>query len=133
MLLVAAGILVRGHDVLACQRRATDLHPLKWEFPGGKCEPGETIEDCVRRELREELGIDAEIGRELWRARHTYPERPTFELRFLIVPTYRGDLQANAFAALRWVDVHQLSTLDFLEGDHDFIRRMERGAIRLTT
>ena len=133
MILVAAGILVRGREVLACQRPATGPHPLKWEFPGGKCEAGETIEECLRRELHEELGIDADIGRELWRTQHEYPGRPPFELRFLRVTSYRGTPQSHAFAALRWVTLDRLSALDFLEGDRDFIRLLQRGEVSLTT
>ncbi|HUI26258.1 MAG TPA: (deoxy)nucleoside triphosphate pyrophosphohydrolase [Candidatus Kryptonia bacterium] len=133
MIQVAAAIIVRGGEVLVCQRPATGPHPLKWEFPGGKCEAGETIEACLQRELREELGIDADIGRELWRTQHEYPGRPPFGLRFLRVTAYRGALQPHAFAALRWITVEQMHTLDFLEGDRDFIRRLERGEISLTS
>jgi len=133
MILVAAGILARGSAILACQRLPTAAHPLKWEFPGGKCEAGETIAACLRRELREELGIDADIGRELWRTQYEYPGRPRFELRFLRVTGYRGTLQPDAFAALRWVGVEEMHALDFLEGDRDFIHRLERREISLTS
>src|SRR5678815_1629355 len=59
---VAAGIVRRDRRILACRRSAAMRHPGKWEFPGGKVEAGETVEECLRRELDEELGIDAEIG-----------------------------------------------------------------------
>src|SRR5262245_14335788 len=62
---VTAGILTRDGKILACQRRADQSHGSKWEFPGGKCEAGESLEECLRRELREELGIEAEIGAEV--------------------------------------------------------------------
>src|SRR5690606_17197373 len=59
---VAAAILRRGDTVLVCRRRTTDSHPGKWEFPGGKIEPGESPADCVQREVAEELGVEATIG-----------------------------------------------------------------------
>jgi 8-oxo-dGTP diphosphatase len=131
MMLVTAGVIVRGSEVLACQRRADGDHPGKWEFPGGKCEPGETPEQCLRRELHEELRIDADIGRELWRARHQYPGREPLELWFFLVPGYRGALINQVFAEIRWVAIDQLAALDFLDGDADFIVRLQRGDIRV--
>lgn len=62
MTVVVAAIIERGGLVLVCRRREDGAHPLKWEFPGGKVELGESPEDALRRELREELGIAAEIG-----------------------------------------------------------------------
>src|SRR5262249_19173679 len=70
---VAAALIVRNSKLLVCQRRRDDSHALEWEFPGGKVEPGESPEQALVRELREELGIDATIGKELFRARHRYP------------------------------------------------------------
>ena len=79
---VSAGILTRDGRVLACQRRVGQAHSGKWEFPGGKREPGETIEECLRRELREELGIDAELGAMVWRTEYSYPGRSPIALVF---------------------------------------------------
>lgn len=60
---VSAGVLTRGSQILICQRPPQDSHPLKWEFPGGKAEAGEDAATCLRRELQEELLIEATIGR----------------------------------------------------------------------
>ncbi|TMA55606.1 MAG: NUDIX domain-containing protein [Deltaproteobacteria bacterium] len=68
---VSAGVLTCGQRLLICQRRAQDPHPGKWEFPGGKAQEGEDDAACLRRELREELGIDATVGVELQRATYT--------------------------------------------------------------
>jgi 8-oxo-dGTP diphosphatase len=129
---VAAGLLARGRDVLACQRRPDQPHPDKWEFPGGKREPGESIEDCLRRELREELGIEAEIGRVVWRTEHRYPGRDPVALVFFAVPAFRGDLQNLAFADVRWVEVAQLGDLDFLAADRELVSLLASGAVELS-
>jgi 8-oxo-dGTP diphosphatase len=104
---------------------------LKWEFPGGKAEPGERAADCLRRELREELGIDPIVGRLLWRTVHRYPDRAPFALSFLAVRGYRGVLTNRAFAALRWVPVGGLTEIDFLEGDREFVAEILRGDVSL--
>lgn len=121
---VSAGIILRAGRVLACQRRADQSHPGKWEFPGGKREAGETMAECLRRELREELGIEAEIGAELWRAAHTYPGRPPVALVFFRVDRFAGEARNLEFADIRWVEVGDLAGLDFLDADRELIARL---------
>jgi 8-oxo-dGTP diphosphatase len=128
---VSAGILVRERYVLACQRRADQPHPGKWEFPGGKCEAGESLEQCLRRELREELGIEAELGGVVWRTEHVYPGRPPVALVFFTVRNYRGALVNRAFADIRWVERRALSALDFLEADRELVERLARGEVAI--
>jgi len=125
---VAAAIIRQDHRVLACRRRADQPHPHKWEFPGGKREPGESIEECLRRELREELGIDAELGEVVWRTEHTYPGRAPVALVFFAVRGYRGAPVNRAFAEIRWVDVSELGRLDFLDADRELIDRLRSSA-----
>ncbi len=127
---VAAGVLVRDGRVLACQRRPNDAHPGKWEFPGGKRIPGESLERCLHRELAEELGIDATVGAEIWHNRHTYPNR-TVELFFYVVTSFTGAIRNQNFADLRWVHVGDLSQLDFLEADRPLVERIDSGMLRL--
>lgn len=128
---VAAALLVRGRALLACQRAAGSAHAGKWEFPGGKREAGESMQDCVRRELREELGIEAEIGAAVWRTEHTYAGREPIALLFFVVPRYRGALENRAFAEIRWVDVAELADLDFLDADRELIDRLAAGEVTL--
>ena len=128
---VSAGILMRDGRILVCQRRPDQPHPHKWEFPGGKREGGESMAECLRRELREELGIEAEVGAEVWRTVHTYPGRAPVALTFFAVPAYRGTLANHAFADLRWVAIAQLATLDFLDADRELIDRLARGQLTL--
>ncbi len=128
---VSAGVLVSAGRVLVCQRRADQPHPAKWEFPGGKRDPGETMQDCLRRELREELDIEADVGAELWRTEFTYPGRPPVALTFFRVDAYRGAVANRVFAEVRWVEVDELPHLDFLEADREFIALLVRRAIHL--
>lgn len=118
---VAAGILRRGAEVLVCRRRASDPHPGKWEFPGGKIEPGESPRDCLKRELTEELGIAGAIGDEIARHRHAYSGGPTVDLWFFDVPSFSGDLSNRVFAEIRWVRPDALAELDLLEADRPVI------------
>jgi len=121
---VSAGILVRNGRVLACQRGPQQSHPGKWEFPGGKREAGESDAACLRRELREELGIEATVGRELWRTRHEYPGRAAVELVFFRVDAFGGEPVNRIFAAMRWVALAELAQLDFLAADRELIARL---------
>ncbi len=82
-LTVVAALILRDSKILVCQRRRDDTHSLQWEFPGGKIESGETPQEALARELREELGVEATIGRELFRTTHRYREfRPELQLIF---------------------------------------------------
>lgn len=124
---VSAGVLTNGPYLLICQRRAQDLHPFKWEFPGGKVQEEENNVSCLQRELREELGIDATVGAELYRATHTYPNGRTVALTFFHVSAYRGTLINRQFQQLAWVEPAQLLAYDFLEGDLAFVSALARG------
>jgi 8-oxo-dGTP diphosphatase len=127
MLQVTAGILVDRGSILACQRLAGADHAGKWEFPGGKREAEETLQGCLRRELEEELGIDARIGSEVWRATHRYPGRTELELVFYAVAETHGTIRNRVFAALRWVPVGSLFELDFLAADRAVVEALDRG------
>ncbi|HEV8712715.1 MAG TPA: (deoxy)nucleoside triphosphate pyrophosphohydrolase [Candidatus Binatia bacterium] len=124
---VSAGVLTRGRQLLICQRRVEDPHPLKWEFPGGKALEGEDEAACLQRELREELVIEATIGMELLRTAHTYPNGRTVALTFFHVPTYSGEIKNTQFHAVTWVEPAQLPAYDFLEGDVAFVSALARG------
>ena len=114
--MVVAAIVEREGRILACQRKAGSRHELKWEFPGGKVEAGEAPRDALARELREELGIQAEIGEELVRYEYRYAGRPPILLIFFRVTRYTGDPQNLEFAGIRWEVRERLPDYDFLEG-----------------
>ncbi len=124
----AAFILQRG-KILICQRTRHQTFPLKWEFPGGKIEAGETPRAALRRELEEELGIDAIIGDEVRRIQHTYPRGSTVELRFFLVEEFTGEIENRIFKDVRWVARKELPQFDFLEADAGLVEDLARGKI----
>jgi 8-oxo-dGTP diphosphatase len=126
--LVAAGILIRRRRILICQRHHSDTYGLEWEFAGGKVREGESFEDALERELHEELGIRAEIGAEVFRLRHRYPDRHV-EVAFFRVDRFRGKPRNQVFEAIAWVRRSELATYRFLEGDAELVKRIARGEI----
>ena len=127
-ILVTAGIIHAGDKVLICQRHRSDTYGLQWEFPGGKVLDGESLKDCLRRELAEELTIDAEIGEEVFRLRHRYPDRYV-EVVFFSVPSFKGAISNQVFEAVEWAPRRRLPGYDFLEADRDLVTRLARGEV----
>jgi 8-oxo-dGTP diphosphatase len=119
---VVAAVIERDGRVLIAQRNNSGQHPLKWEFPGGKVESGESPEAATIRELEEELGIQARIDREIGRYEYQYPGRSPILLIFFRVVEYEGEPRTLDFAQIRWESPERLRDYDFLEGDTDFIR-----------
>lgn len=127
-ILAAAGILAEGDRILICQRHHSDAYGMQWEFPGGKVREGESLATALARELREELAIEAEVGQEVFRLRHRYPDRYV-EVVFLRVPSYRGVLVNRVFEAIEWAPRVKLGSFNFLEADRDLVRLIVRGEI----
>ncbi len=128
-ILVTAGILRDSADrILICQRHHTDKYGLQWEFPGGKVRDGEDLKASLRRELAEELSIDAEVGEEVFRLKHRYPNRYV-EVVFFAVPSFRGEIQNQVFEAVAWAPRATLPSYDFLAADRELIERIARGEI----
>jgi 8-oxo-dGTP diphosphatase len=125
---VAVGILRRGATILACQRRPDAVYPLKWEFPGGKLEPGESSAGALHRELREELGIEARVGRVLHTQEWTYPQGAgtperdgRFRVAYHVIDAFQGEPVNRVFAAIRWVTPEELNDLDVLDGNREVV------------
>lgn len=121
---MAAGLIVReGRYLIARRKMGTHLGGL-WEFPGGKCEPGESLEDCLRRELREELGIDVTSPVHFRVIRHNYPEK-TVELHFFQCTISRGEAVALDCEEVRWVMPDEMSQYEFPSADRPLIEALQ--------
>jgi 8-oxo-dGTP diphosphatase len=126
---VVAALILKNGKVLVCQRTRHQSMPLKWEFPGGKIEDGEQPRDALRRELEEELGIDAQIGEEVARIRHDYKNGGSVELRFYVVNEYTGEMENRIFKDVRWAKRSELPKYDFLEADLELVKDLATGKI----
>ena len=127
-ILVTAGIVLRGKEILICQRHRSDPYGLQWEFPGGKVRDGEDLKNSLRRELEEELGIEAEVGEEVYRLRYRYPDRYV-EVAFFLVKSYRGEPSNRVFEAIEWAPRGNLIRYSFLEADRELVKRLAQGEI----
>jgi 8-oxo-dGTP diphosphatase len=126
---VAAALILQQGKLLICQRTRHQPMPLKWEFPGGKIEQGEQPTDALRRELDEELGIDATVGDELVRIKHTYRNGGAIELRFFLVTDFVGEVENRIFKDVRWVAPAELPGYDFLEADVSLVNDLAAGKL----
>jgi len=126
---VAAGLIRDGDLVLVCQRSASAVHPLRWEFPGGKVESGESPEACLQRELAEELGIDATVGTRLATVEHRYPEGPHVRVHFFAIMAHRGTIENKVFERIAWRSERRLDELDFLDADKPLVEFLRRQAM----
>lgn len=120
---VAAAIIRRDGKILITRRRS-DVHLAGlWEFPGGKVEPGESLEAALQREIREELGIDIQVLNEFFSTEFHYPEK-SVRLYFFDCVITRGEPHPLEAADLRWVQKAELGGLSFPEADRELIKRL---------
>jgi len=126
---VVAALILQEDKLLVCQRTRHQTMPLKWEFPGGKIENGEQPRDALRRELEEELGINARIDEEVARIRHEYKNGGAVELRFFAVRHFSGPLENKIFKDIRWAERQELPSFDFLEADLSLVRDLAGGKL----
>jgi len=129
MITVAAGILQHNGRILICQRKSSGAFPLQWEFPGGKVEAGEDAQICLKRELWEELAIDADIGPEVSAFQYTYPNGFQVNLVFFQVNGYAGEMANQVFEQIVWEDPPNLLNYKFLEADRALVARLACGEL----
>lgn len=125
-IVVTAAVVERGGRVLVTRRQAGVHLEGYWEFPGGKCDPGEALDACLVRELREELAVDAAVGAEIFAVTHHYDDR-SIELHFFSCGV-AGDPVPQLGQEMRWVTRAELTSLAFPPADAELIRRLVSGS-----
>jgi 8-oxo-dGTP diphosphatase len=125
---VVAGVIMRDGRILIGQRKRGGRHPLKWEFPGGKVEPGEDARAALARELREELSVEAVIGEEMDSYEVRYGDGFRALLHFFRVTHIQGEPRNLDFEQIVWERPERLPDYDFLEGDVSFVAKVARAA-----
>ena len=121
MIRVTAAIIEKNGKILIAKRRAGDRFEGKWEFPGGKLEPGEAPEECLRRELREELGIETRIGEPILTSRYE-SALLSIELLAYRVTYLSGKFRFSDHDDIQWVAAAELGQFDFTEPDLPIVR-----------
>jgi 8-oxo-dGTP diphosphatase len=124
---VSAGLIFRDGKLLITQRHADAHLGGLWEFPGGKREVGETFEQCLVRELHEELGIEVTVGGLFDSVTHEYAEK-TVHLKFYLCRVKTGEPQAVGCAALTWVRKSELNSYDFPAADAKLLEKLRVAA-----
>ncbi|HYL09154.1 MAG TPA: (deoxy)nucleoside triphosphate pyrophosphohydrolase [Candidatus Acidoferrales bacterium] len=131
MITIVAAVIERDGRLLICQRRKDDALGLKWEFPGGKVEEGETVEAALARELREELGVDLRSCKEIARVEHSYAELPeSCEIRFFAADIGTDEIKPTVFEKTVWVRPKELGEYDFLEANLKLVAHLATGKIK---
>ena len=120
---IAAAILRRNDKILICRRGPGGSCGYLWEFPGGKIEQGETPEACLRRELREELGVEADVQELFMRTAHAYPTK-NVELFVFKAAIRAGSPVLHVHQDARWVSAAEIGGLDWLEADQPIVAKL---------
>ena len=126
MLVVAAGVVMRGEQILICQRKAGVHNGLKWEFPGGKLEDGESPEEALVRELWEELGVDATVTGGCDVLFHRYPDRDILLLFYYCRIADDAVPMTLDCRNIAWLELPKLLTLDLADADRELAGRLKR-------
>jgi len=123
--LVAVAIVEKNGKILIAQRTKKDAFENRWAFLGGKVEGNENIHDCLKRELKEEIGINAEIG-EYFGTNSFYVNQTKFELHTFKVTQFTGEITLNhEHRAFAWVTPSELCNYDIIEPNLPFVRRIQ--------
>ena len=126
---VVAGLILAEQKLLVCQRHRNGAFPLKWEFPGGKIEAGESAESALARELKEELDIGTGELKFIYCHNHAYADGPDVSLSFYRVINYQGVIRNLVFEQIAWSNLAELMKFDFLEGDLSLVHQLVNGEL----
>ncbi len=127
---VVAAVIRRAGSVLLCQRHDGEHLPLKWEFPGGKIDPGETPEDALVREIDEELDVVATIGERLAVIEHHYPEKSVRIHFFVAGIDGAAEPRAIVHRQLRWIPLDGLAGYDVPPANQTVLEMISSGTVR---
>jgi mutator protein MutT len=122
---VSAALIFRKGKLLITQRHAKSHLGGLWEFPGGKLEAGETFEQCLVREIREELGVAISVGELFEEVAHRYPEK-SVHLKFFVCQLVTGEPQPLDCAAIKWVAKSELAGFEFPAADARLLEKLKR-------
>ena len=126
---VTAAIILKANRVLIAQRAPGENLAGKWEFPGGKIEPGETLQECLKREIREELDVDIEVLDFFSESIYTY-QNGTIKLMAFLCKWITGDFTLNAHSHIAWVNHHELDLYDFAPADIPLVEKLKSVLIK---
>ena len=126
---VVAAIIINKKRILIGKRKDEDIGGGKWEFPGGKIEIGEANSEALERELYEELGISAKIGKELMNYEHMF-KTTIYNISFMEIIDYEGEIRNNAHSEIKWVKFSNLLKYDFISGDDRFIQSFLKSELK---
>ena len=121
---VAAGLLFQSGKLLITQRPPGGHLPGLWEFPGGKCEPGETLPECLQRELHEELGVVVNVRECVETLEHAYPKK-TVQLSFYRCALVIGEPEGREGQSIKWVGSDELGQYQFPEADAQLLEKLK--------
>lgn len=122
---VVAALIWRGKEFMICQRPAHKARGLLWEFVGGKVEPGETPEQALVRECREELGVTVSVGQPFMEVTHTYPDI-TIHLILFHAVIVQGEPQRLEHNDIRWITADEIGQYEFCPADEEILERLKQ-------
>ena len=122
---VTGAIIQNGNKFLICRRGPNEKAAGLWEFPGGKLEKNETLESCIRRELKEELKVDAVVG-DLFDHYIYETSEILYDLYFFKILKFKGTIKLTVHDRLKWVELKDFSYYNFLPGDGPLIKKLKK-------
>ena len=122
---VVAALIWQGDRFLICRRPAHKARGLLWEFVGGKVEPGETKQQALIRECREELAVTVDVGEQFMELTHVYPDL-TVHLTLFHASITEGTPQLLEHSEIRWIRVSEIDDYEFCPADEDILRRLKQ-------
>jgi 8-oxo-dGTP diphosphatase len=128
MIIVTAAIIQKADKILIARRKKGDPLEYQWELPGGKIEPGETPEECLKRELYEEFGIETEIKNFFCSSKYDYPH-VSIELLAFFAHHLSGELKPTDHDRVQWARISELESFTFANADIPIIKKLSRASI----